>query len=184
MARGTDIGPFAPVFRGEYRADDLRPDILDRLALRVARGRFLPRVPPARNRYAVIDRRENRLRVQAVTFASRITIGLNDVLFVHAPERRALAYRVVFGTWAGYVAVLSAAIALPLGILLLRGGEWARRLGFPHEGIPEVFGLALLLFWCVVFPGLMTVLHKRAAARALVAIVREENAGARREGTA
>jgi hypothetical protein len=158
------LGAFVPRFSGVYRLDALPEDLLPRLADRIRSGLF-PGASAARNRYEVVEEGRDRVRFRSTGWLATINIGLNDVTLRR--EGEAIGYDVQMGGWTRYCVLLGAIVGVPclaayLVTAVLRSGS-ENALG-PLAHVPIV---GSIIFWCVLWPWVLTAFHKRPAARAL-----------------
>lgn len=167
MASGN---PFLPRFEGVLELPALPADFPERVARRVERG-FLVPGSRARANYRVIEIGPDTLALQSADFGTSINIGLNTVVLRRVAPN-GVSYRVTFWPWTAFVASLGAAIGLILLVTYffvpgVRDAIAAR----PPAG---AYFWANAAFWCLLWPWILTALHRRFAARALERVLREE----------
>jgi len=160
---------FRPRFEGSLELPGLPADFPARIAARVERGLL---VPGRRNRanYRVLETGPDAVRFAAGDWSTGINLGLNAVRIEREGAGR-LHYEVVFPVWARYVRVLSAGIGSVLALCSLIPAVAAEIDAYPG-GLAWFWGA--VLFWGLVWPHLLVALHKRAAARFLERVLREE----------
>lgn len=160
---------FRPRFEGSLELPGLPADFADRVAARVESGLLRPGSRQRAN-YRVTAREPAAVRFGADDFSTAINLGLNAVEVERAGAER-LAYRVAFPVWARYVRALSAAIGSVLALCSLIPTVRAEIDAYPGG---EAWFWGMVLFWGLVWPQLLVALHKRAAARFLERVLREE----------
>jgi len=159
-----------PQFDGTIEVEPVPADFAARLARRVEDGLFI-RGSRRRANYVVRERDDDVITFGAADLWTAMNIGLNDVEVRRVGDGR-LTYRVSYWTWTGYCVALGAAIGLVLvGAYLLWPGM-AADVGAARFGAVIFWGN--VIFWCGLWPWILTVLHKRPAARCLERILREE----------
>jgi hypothetical protein len=159
--------PFAPSFQGVYRPDALAPDFIPRLAARIRAGLF-PMASPSRNQYEIVEQTEDFLHFRSNGFLTGINIGLNDVRLRVDKEAGEICYSVTYWVWAQY----SIGLGLLLGIALA-----GVRPFLPERGaVNPILYWPFIAFWCLVWPWVLIVLHKKPAVRCLNGIFQEVNA--------
>lgn len=164
---------FAPRFAGTWKPGRLRTDLADGIVATVQAGRFLEGAPASRNRYRVIAREGDRLHVRAEGLATPICLGLNDVLLDVEPAAGTVRYRVQYRLWSQYCYVLSLAIVSPFVIIALLPELPAWLAGqLPEQ---RQWLLAIAFFWGVIWPAVLTRMHRKPAARALERILERIN---------
>ncbi len=162
---------FSPTFEGELNIPDLCDDFIEQMAERVRAG-LLVRGYRDRANYRVIDKDENSIRFVADDFWTATNIGLNDVEIATTGPRK-IRYRVLFWTWTKFALGLCGAIAL-VGLIAFSAGLWLvdDMPGASWISLPIV--VAGMLVLVMVWPWVLTRMHKRPAAACLERIIKEE----------
>jgi hypothetical protein len=166
-----------PHFEGVYKPDALANDLTTRVAARVKSGIF-PGASPARNRYEVLELTSDSMRFRSIGLLAGINVGLNDVRLQVDRASNSVRYTVEYWTWASYGLYLCLAIALVAGIGLLTplAGVYL----FPKDTYPSTaalkFGIfPMVIFWGLIWPWILILMHKAPAARCLTRILDEVN---------
>lgn len=167
-----------PCFEGSYPLRRPASELLDAMVERLASG-LLVCAPPNRNRYAIDSRTNESLVFHSTTVWTGISIGLNRVQLDAPPGSNEVRYRVSYWTWARYALGLGAVICAPMLLFLMVAQSGVVEI--PPEWIAPprqmlIFGLPMLIFWGLVWPWILIVLHKRSAARCLERILAEVDA--------
>ncbi|HZL84387.1 MAG TPA: hypothetical protein VFD07_03315 [Candidatus Krumholzibacteria bacterium] len=154
---------FLPQFEGHIAVPQIPRDFTARVAERVRTGLIAPG-SRRRAEYEVESLSADCIAFRATALSTAIAVGLNEVVV----ERKAaeIFYRARYWRWTLYCVTLGAV----LFVILMAGsfvwpqiaGSADRSLLFLHAG-----------FWGLVWPWLLTAMHKRFAARCLERILRE-----------
>lgn len=161
---------FAPCFEGELELAEVPDDFVARIERRVAEG-LLVKGSRQRANYRVRRTDKDEIAFGADDFWTAMNVGLNEVV-VRRTGPRTVAYQVTFRAWNRYGVWLCAALGI-VGLCVAFLVPSIRRMIEEYPlGAVAVGGL--LLFWCVVWPWILTAMHKRPAARCLERILREE----------
>jgi hypothetical protein len=167
------MGQLLPRFEGEIEIPSLPPDFPSRMERRVELGLFV-KGSRSRANYRVVARDENGVEFQAADVSTAINLGLNDVVLRRSAPGR-IAYRVTYRTWTGYVVAIGATVGIVLALGYFLIPVMRQAIG-SRPGAPAFFWTALA-FWGLLWPWILTGLHKRFAARALERILRDEFPG-------
>lgn len=165
---------FLPTFEGELDTPEGAEEALARITGALEERRLFPFTGPRWN-YAVVEANRNRLRFRAANLATEITIGLNDVS-VETHGGRALRYK------ASYYKHLLYVVALVWGIMVFQGALFLVLPPF-RDGMTSLnpgataWLLVLSLFFLLVFPMIMLLVHRPMARRMLEARLRAVIAG-------
>jgi hypothetical protein len=164
---------FIPEFEGELAVDPLPEDFATRLQRRVETGLLTPG-SLHRADYQVIAKDRNRVTFVARGFLTRYNVGLNEVTVRRGAGGR-LHYRVSYWAWT----LIAVAHGLLLGATM--AGVYALIPGMRREMAQYPYGAWLywgnVAIWCVVWPWLLSALHKPHAERALKRILSETLSG-------
>lgn len=174
---------FSPSASGVYLPERLSRRFLDGLAKRIESGLF-PKASESRNRYVISSRTEGQLKFHGVGLLTSAYVGLNDVSVKvdssPGSEHRVL-WNVKYWKWAMY----GVRLCLLVGILLIL----TRFFLFPgwfskwwycqpecfHGLCGEILFWSFVLFWGLLWPWILVVLHKRPVSRLLRYIFDEIN---------
>lgn len=165
---------FLPRFEGELETPEGAEAALAQITRALEERRLFPFTGP-RWRYEIVEKNRNRLRFRAANLATEITIGLNDVS-VETYGGRALRYK------ASYYKHLLYVVALVWGIMVFQGALFLVLPPF-RDGMTSLnpgataWLLVLSLFFLLVFPMIMLLVHRPMAQRMLEARLRAVIAG-------
>jgi hypothetical protein len=163
------MAPFAPEFEGEMTFESLPDDFVDRIRQRVETGLLCPGLR-ARADYRVSSSDRDAIHFEAHGFLTAYNVGLNDVT-VRRSGGSQVHYHVTYWRWTWYAVANG---LLPAFALALASAFYpAMRSAFTIApgGLPTL--LAILGFFTLVWPWLLTALHRRFAEQALQRILRE-----------
>ena len=178
----ADIGfSFRPEFEGELTADaTIEDDFFARFGRRVESGLFSPGNRSKAN-YRVTSSTGDTLTFEAADFRTATSVGLNHVE-LRRNARDTIAYRVRFGRWNGYVVVHAMGIASLLSLAYFVVPSVSRQVNGRPLG-PPIFW-AMVLFWGLCWPWILTAVHRGAARDALESVLLEELEGESNEDVA
>jgi hypothetical protein len=160
---------FAPEFEGEIEITGLPADFFARMERRVETGLILPG-NRSRANYRVRERSADEIAFGAGDFWTAYAVGLNEVTLRRpAPDR--IAYHVSFGGWNRGAVIHSGLLGLILVGLYLSLPQMRRDVHATPTGPAIFFGI--VGFFALLWPWLLTALHRPHAARLLERIVRE-----------
>lgn len=160
---------FRPAFEGDLKLSDLPEDWSERLQRRVADG-FLVRGRRARANYRVVLASRDQLVLEAVDFATAYAIGLNDVeLRRSGPD--SLAYRVSFARWNRYAVAHGVLLGVVLAMASLHPSLQAQ---IESQPFGSWIFWSMAAFWSLLWPWILTGIHRGFARRTLEAILLEE----------
>jgi hypothetical protein len=169
---------FVPRFSGRMRFAHVPGDFAPRLQKRVEDG-FLVRGVRTRANYS-IHTDAGEVRIVANDYWTAINIGLNDVRLRSADEQH-VAYEVTFWRWTVYGLLLGGSIlALLLGCTLTIESVSAY---FPVDPLARAGTWSIAIFFGLVWPWVLTEMHKRPAAQCLDRILRETLLNIREESS-
>jgi hypothetical protein len=163
------VGPFVPEFEGEMTFESLPDDFVDRIRQRIETGLLCPGMR-SRADYRATSSDRDAIRFEAHGFLTAYNVGLNDVT-LRRSGRSQVHYHVTYWRWTWYAVANS---LLPAITLALANAFFpAVRPAFSNApgGLPSL--LAILAFFSLVWPWLLTALHRRFAEQALQRILRE-----------
>ena len=163
--------PFEPRAHGEIVLPSAPADLFERLERRVRTGLFGPGA--ARANYRVLLREESAIRFRAADLPTALSMGLNDVAIVRDGSR--MRWVVEFATWSFFCLSTCASIALLLAATYFFVAP-VRASVDRSPGSGSLFW-AILAFWGLAWPGILTWLHKRPIARVMESLIRECAAG-------
>jgi hypothetical protein len=168
------MGLFVPAFEGHLTVDPLPEDFATLIQRRVESGLLMP---GRRDRadYQVTSRDRSGLTFVARGLLTTYNVGLNDVTVGRSGANR-IRYQVCFWGWTQ----IAVAHGLLLGALLASAFALYPPMrpeiaGSPH-GVWLFWGMAA--FWCLIWPWLLSALHKPHAEKALRRILGETLSGA------
>ena len=164
---------FVPEFQGQITLEHLPDDFVERLVRRVETG-LLVTGRHDRADYRVLSSDRESITFGAQGFLTTYNIGLNRVTIRRAGARQ-LDYEVSFWGWTGYAVAHGAVMGLLFLALFTLIPEMRRQIGtFPH-GTPIFWGI--VGFFSLLWPWILTALHRGAARRALERILRDTMTG-------
>ena len=161
----------------------LSDNFLDNLTKRIQAGLF-PQASERRNRYVIKNRTENQLRFCSFGLLTGAYIGLNDVTIQVESgggiDRR-VAYQVRYWAWILYCIILGLCIVLSLvayRFLICPGWFaywWYKQPKFFHSIYGEIIFWFFIVFFGLLWPWILCVLHKKNARKMLLRIFDEVN---------
>ena len=169
MAGSTMQFSFRPEFEGELSAARVPGDFFTRFARRVETGLFLPG-SRRRAHYRVRSSSADSLSFEAEDFLTAYNVGLNEVELQRGGTGT-ISYRVSFHRWSRYARIHGGLLGVVMAALYLVPVLRAQVTAYAG-GAPLYWGM--LLFWSLVWPWLLTALHRPFARMALERILREE----------
>lgn len=164
---------FVPEFEGEMTFEPLPDDFVSRIRSRVESGLLSPG-SRARADYVVHSADRDAISFGAEGLLTAYNIGLNEVT-VRRSGRDQLRYHVTYWRWTLTAVAHGLISALVMaGVYLLapgvRQGLAARSEALPLAG-------AMVAFFCLAWPWLLSAFHRRFAEQALRHILRETLSG-------
>ena len=163
------MGLFVPVFEGHLTVDPLPEDFATLIQRRVESGLL---APGRRDRadYEIISKDRSGLSFVARGLLTIYNVGLNDVTVGRSGANR-IRYYVSYWGWTRIAVVhgllLGAALAAAFALYPPMRRDMA---GYPY-GAWLFWGMAA--FWCLIWPWLLSALHKPHAEGALRRILAE-----------
>jgi len=164
---------FLPVFEGHLTVDPLPEDFATLIQRRVESGLL---APGRRDRadYEITSKDRSGLTFVARGLLTIYNVGLNDVTVGRSGANR-IRYQVSYWGWTRIAVVhgllLGAALTLAFALYPPMRRDVA---AYPH-GVVLFWGMAA--FWCLIWPWLLSALHKPHAERALRRILGETLGG-------
>ena len=164
---------FAPATSGTFSAK-LSPNFISGLAERV-RGGLFPMAAKNSNAYEVTAQNDNTLQFRSTSIWTGINVGLNDVsVKLNQPDR--VEYTIRYWTWTKYAVALCLVLFLA-GVLAITAG----RMVLPAAWFVEFdrspwIGISMLVFWGLLWPWVLTAIHKKSVRRCFEQILNEVNA--------
>jgi hypothetical protein len=155
---------FLPQFEGSLGVTGIPDDFTARLAARVRTGLIVPG-DRRRAAYEVESLSANRIAFRAANMATAIAVGLNEVVVER--QKIGILYRARYWKWTLYCASLGASLFV---LLIAFGLFGVIPMGQSFRGFWLYFHA---VFWGLVWPWLLTALHKRFAAKCLEHILLE-----------
>jgi len=110
---------FHPTYTGTHKPKSLSSDFITNLAKRIRSPGLFPPASKRRNRYEIVEQKQDSLRFRSVSFLTSIHIGLNDVTTRTDRKTGEIRYDVSYWTWAKYTLGLCFFIGLVLAFLFL-----------------------------------------------------------------
>jgi len=160
---------FAPEFEGQLTVDRLPDDFTARLQHRVEQGLLVPGKRKRAN-YKVRSMDGSAIRFSAEGFLTTYAVGLNDVTVCRS-GRNQVQYQVTYWGWT----MAAVAHGLLLGVVLVAGyllvPEVARDLQKYSNGSATF--LDMVVFWSLVWPWILSRIHRPFARHAIERILRE-----------
>lgn len=160
---------FRPSFEGTLSAEHVPDDFFERVQRRVRDGLLVPG-RRARANYRVTSASSQGLVIEAGDFLTAYAIGLNHVELRRSGSAT-ISYRVRFARWNRYAVIHGALIGLALALAYLVPAVQADVHRYPNG--PWIFW-GMVLFWSLVWPWILTAIHRPFARKALERIMLEE----------
>lgn len=160
---------FAPAFEGEISFDALPDDVIARIRSRVEAGLFRPGTR-SRADYRVLSTDRDAITFTAGGFLTAYAIGLNEVT-VRRTGRNQLGYRATYWRWTLGAVTHGLLLGLALGLLYLFVPQMRQDVAATPGGVTT--SVAIMGFFCLIWPWLLSLLHRPNAERALQNILRE-----------
>ena len=168
----------SPRFNGQTQIASSGAVFLEGMKARIQAGLLVGK-PHWRSRYAVTRHTQRELAFRAADFMTAINVGLNEVI-LRTPGNHRVEYSVSYFRWAAYVVGLGAFLGVAFVVAFLFWDIEAQIDRYPLVADPALnrtIGLAvfwgLTLFWCLVWPWLILVMHRPFARKLLDRIIRE-----------
>lgn len=160
---------FRPSFEGAVSVARVPDDFFDRIERRAADGLL---VPGERTRagYRITARSTDSLEFVADGFLTAYALGLNHVR-LQRTELTTIAYQVSFARWTRYAVIHGWLVGLAAGAPCLIPAVWRDVKAYTYG--PQIY-LSMVLFWGLVWPWLLTAIHRPFASKALERILLEE----------
>lgn len=170
---------FHPSFDGVWQTERVAEDFSNRLAQRVKTGLF-PSARAIRNRYELVGHSDDLVHFRSTTILTGANVGFNDVEVRVDRSKNQLRYSVTYWTWARYCVFLGLGLALAIPAVVF--GPGLIGLELPQNWLPEpkqflVFGVPMIVFWCLIWPWVLIALHKPNARRGFELLLEEVNSG-------
>ena len=157
------MNPFRPEFDGDLELTKVPQDFSARIQKRVESG-LLVLGTRRRANYSVRSMTRDEITFGAEDFLTAYSIGLNDVRL----ERRGpnvVHYEVKFWRWARTAAVHGLVLGLALSVCYVAfPGMRLQVASYPFG--PWLFA-GLTLFWCILWPWVLTAIHRGFAEQTL-----------------
>jgi hypothetical protein len=163
------VGPFRPEFDGQLTLEPLPDDFAERIERRVVDGLF---VPGRRDRadYHVTAKDRDAITFEARGFLTTWNVGLN-VVTVRRSGRDQIRYHVSYWGWTRFAVLLGAGLGLVLATCYLAVPHLVWDIASNPSHRPIFW--AMVAFWSLLWPWLLTALHRRPVEMALQRILRE-----------
>jgi len=164
------MNPFVPIFDGDLELGRIPNDFAARLHKRVEDGFLVKGQRSPRVRYTVRSESSDEITLAAGNFLTAYNVGLNNVSICRGGPT-SLHYHVSYWRWT-----LTAVVhGLILGFLFL--AIFAAFPGMREQIAAQWFGLSiftgLLVFFCLLWPWILTAIHRPIAEKTLQRILRE-----------
>ena len=161
------MNPFLPEFEGELRIPKIPDDFVARIRKRVEEGLLMPGSRRRAN-YSVRSTGRDDIAFGADDFLTAYNVGLNNVI-VRRRGSNAVLYHATYWRWT-WGAVIHGAI---LGAVLITCGFTVPDVRRQIDSYPFglYFFLSITLFFSLLWPWILTAMHRKYAERALVRIL-------------
>lgn len=163
---------FTPVTSGTISVG-VSPNFISALAERIRCGLF-PMAAENRNAYEVISQNERALQFRSTNIWTGINVGLNNVTVnVIQPDR--IEYTIRYWTWTKYAIAtclslfLTGVLAITVGRIVLPAAWFAE-----FDKSPWI-GISMLVFWGLLWPWVLTAMHKKSVRSCFERILDEVN---------
>ena len=163
------MNPFIPEFDGDLELPRVPDDFVARMRKRVEAGLFLPGSRRRAN-YSVRTAGRDEITFGADDFLTAYNVGLNDVS-VRRRGANSVHYHATYWRWTWTAVAHGGIMGLTFLILALTLPYMRQEIAsYPHG--PYWFG-SIVIFFCFLWPWLLTAFHRRFAELALQRILRE-----------
>ncbi|HKQ56746.1 MAG TPA: hypothetical protein VJY35_02655 [Candidatus Eisenbacteria bacterium] len=161
--------PFMPQFSGQLALDPLPEDFATRLQRRVESGLL---VAGRRDRadYQVMGRDRSGIHFVSRGFLTTYNVGLNDVTVNRAGGNQ-VRYHVTFWGWTRLAVLQGLLLGTTLATVYLLSARFRDDVASHASGAWLFWGMGM--FWSLVWPWVLTALHRPHAERALRRILHE-----------
>ena len=170
-----------PRIRGTVQIRSAPAEFLQAFRQRVTSG-LLSGKPHPRSNYVVTQAGRDRLHIHAADWSTAINVGLNEV-DLELSWQGTLSYEVRYWRWAAYVLALSGILGTIGLLLLLTLDVRGYKARLPECMLPGlsvdqnlIVAWAMVVFWGLLWPWLVIVLHKPPLRRLLTRLIAEVDA--------
>jgi len=163
------VSVLSPAYRGTIELDTVPSDFTDRIERRVESGLFVPG-NRSRANYVVCDKSADQIRFMADDFLTAYNVGLNTVVLKRTGQHT-ITYAGRFWKWAIYAVAQALVIATLVLLALLAVPALREQISSYTWG--WLYIGTLLVFFGLVWPWILVVIHRRFAARTVERIVRQ-----------
>jgi hypothetical protein len=163
------MNPFIPEFEGDLELTRVPDDFVARVRRRVETGLFQPGSRRRAN-YSVRSAGRDYITFGADDFLTAYNVGLNDVS-VRRRGINSVHYEAKYWRWTWTAVTHAGILGLILVLLALTIPEMQRQIHAAPFG-PYFFG-GIVVFFCVLWPWILTGLHRHFADQALRRILTE-----------
>ena len=159
-----------PEFDGELKLAQIPDDFAARIRARVEQGLLVQGHRSRRTNYAIRSESRDEVSFASTNMLTAYNVGLNNVS-VRRTGPTTLHYHVSFWRWTWHAVAHGAVLGLALLICLVVLPEMRSEIAAYTFG-PVIFG-GLLAFFSLLWPWILTALHRPFAEKTLQRILRE-----------
>jgi hypothetical protein len=170
MAQEGDVPLFRPEFEGELALPSIPDDFTARIQHRLEAGLLMAGYRGPRTNYRVEAMDRHSITFASSGFLTHYNVGLNRVS-VTRPGPGRLAYKVSYWKWT-LLGVAHGAILTLVFVALYALMPGMRRDIDAYRYGPALFW-SMVASWCLVWPWLLSAIHRKYVERALQRILRE-----------
>jgi len=161
--------PFIPEFEGDLELVRVPDDFVTRIRKRVEGGLLQPGNRRRAN-YAVRSSGRDEIEFSAEDLLTAYSIGLNDVR-VERRNPNVIHYHVTFWRWVRIAVTHGLILAIGLLVCAAVLPTFRRQVESYPQGYPVLVGM--VVFWCVLWPWILTAIHRRSAEGTLRRILQD-----------
>ncbi|HKW50663.1 MAG TPA: hypothetical protein VJQ53_02930 [Candidatus Eisenbacteria bacterium] len=163
------MNPFIPEFEGELELARIPDDFVARMRKRVEVGLLWPGIKSRAN-YSVRSAGRDEINFGADDLLTAYNVGLNDVS-VRRQGSNAVHYHVNYWRWTWTAVAHGAILGTIIVVCAFFIPDMRRQIDTTPNGLYLFAGL--LLFFCLLWPWILTALHRSFAEKALRRILSE-----------
>jgi hypothetical protein len=163
------INPFVPKFDGRLEVDQIPNDFVARIRKRVEEGFLVRGYRSRRTSYTVRSATSDEIILAAENFLTAYNVGLNNV-HVRRGGPTTLLYQVSFWRWTWTAVAHGAMLGLLLLVCFATIPEMRREVAAYSFG--PVILTGLLVFFSLLWPWILTAVHRPIAKKTLLRILR------------
>ena len=164
------MNPFVPEFDGSLELVQIPNDFVARIRKRVGEGFLVQGHRSRRTVYSIRSETSDEITLAAGNLLTAYNVGLNNIRVSRAGPTT-LRYHVSFWRWTWHAVAHGALLGSVFLICLAAIPEMRREIAAYSFGPPMFAGL--LVFFSLLWPWILTAVHRSAAEKTLLRILRE-----------